>query len=74
MCNSSFVRVGNSAKKQKNNLINEALFTLDEEKALYNTYVIVAKDVETALNNKDYKQLLIKCRNLLNQSIISLIK
>ena len=26
-----------------------------KKKALYNTYVAVAKDVETALNNKDYK-------------------
>lgn len=60
----AFVRVGNISKKAENNLINEALFTLDEEKALYNTYVIVAKDVETALNNKDYKTAIDKMQEL----------
>lgn len=28
----AFVRVGNISKKAENNVINEALFTLDEEK------------------------------------------
>lgn len=60
----AFVRVGNISKKAENNVINEALFTLDEEKALYNTYVVVAKDVETALNNKDYKTAIDKMQEL----------
>ena len=60
----AFVRVGNISKKAENNVINEALFTLDEEKALYNTYVTVAKDVETALNNKDYKTAIDKMQEL----------
>lgn len=60
----AFVRVGNISKKAENNVINEALFTLDEEKALYNTYVAVAKDVETALNNKDYKTAIDKMQEL----------
>lgn len=60
----AFVRVGNISKKAENNVINEALFTLDEEKALYNIYVAVAKDVETALNNKDYKTAIDKMQEL----------
>lgn len=60
----AFVRVGNISKKAENNVINEALFTLDEEKVLYNTYVAVAKDVETALNNKDYKTAIDKMQEL----------
>lgn len=60
----AFVRVGNISKKAENNVINEALFTLDEEKALYNTYVAVDKDVETALNNKDYKTAIDKMQEL----------
>lgn len=60
----AFVRVGNISKKAENNVINEALFTLDEEKALYNTYVAVANDVETALNNKDYKTAIDKMQEL----------
>lgn len=60
----AFVRVGNISKKAENNVINKALFTLDEEKALYNTYVVVAKDVETALNNKDYKTAIDKMQEL----------
>ena len=60
----AFVRVGNISKKAENNVINEALFTLDEEKALYNAYVAVAKDVETALNNKDYKTAIDKMQEL----------
>ena len=60
----AFVRVGNISKKAENNVINEALFTLDEEKDLYNTYVAVAKDVETALNNKDYKTAIDKMQEL----------
>lgn len=60
----AFVRVGNISKKAENNVINEALFTLDEEKALYNTYVAVTKDVETALNNKDYKTAIDKMQEL----------
>lgn len=60
----AFVRVGNISKKAENNVINEALFTLDEEQALYNTYVAVAKDVETALNNKDYKTAIDKMQEL----------
>lgn len=60
----AFVRVGNISKKAENNLINDALFTLDEEKALYNTYVVVAKNVETALDNKDYKTAIDKMQEL----------
>ena len=60
----AFGRVGNISKKAENNVINEALFTLDEDKALYNTYVVVAKDVETALNNKDYKTAIDKMQEL----------
>ena len=60
----AFVRVGNISKKAENNVINEALLTLDEEKALYNTYVTVAKDVETALNDKDYKTAIDKMQEL----------
>lgn len=60
----AFVRVGNISKKAENNVINEALFTLDEEKVLYNTYVAVAKDVENALNNKDYKTAIDKMQEL----------
>lgn len=60
----AFVRVCNISKKAENNVINEALFTLDEEKALYNIYVAVAKDVETALNNKDYKTAIDKMQEL----------
>ena len=60
----AFVRVGNISKKAEITTIDESLFALDEEKALYSAYVEVAKTLETALTNKDYKVAIDKIQTL----------
>ena len=60
----AFVRVGNISKKAEITTIDESLFALDEEKALYSAYVEVAKTLETALANKDYKVAIDKIQTL----------
>ena len=60
----AFVRVGNISKKAEIITIDESLFALAEEKALYSAYVEVAKTVETALANKDYKVAIDKIQTL----------
>ncbi|MBM6833883.1 glycine--tRNA ligase subunit beta [Megamonas hypermegale] len=50
----AFVRVNNISKKAENTTINPALFTLDEEKALYETYGTVESKVHDAIVKVDY--------------------
>lgn len=60
----AFVRVGNISKKAESETINPELFALAEEKALYEAYEIVAKEVQTALNANDYKVAIDKMQTL----------
>ena len=60
----AFVRVGNISKKAEFETINPELFALAEEKALYEAYETVAKEVQTALNANDYKVAIDKMQTL----------
>lgn len=50
----AFVRVNNISKKAENVIMNPALFTLDAEKALYETYGAVEDKVHAAVVRADY--------------------
>lgn len=52
----AFVRVGNISKKAEDTNIDESLFALDEEKALYQAYSEVNGEVADALAKGEYKQ------------------
>jgi len=50
----AFVRAGNLAKKAETEGMAEALFTVPEEKALYQAYVSTASALESLLKGQDY--------------------
>ena len=50
----AFVRAGNLAKKAETEGMEEALFTVPEEKALYQAYVSTASAMESLLKGQDY--------------------
>lgn len=52
----AFVRVNNISKKAQNTIINPALFTVNEETTLYNTYKTIAQNVQTAIATQNYKE------------------
>ena len=50
----AFVRVGNLAQKAETAAMDEARFTLPEEKALYAAYTVAAASVHTCIAGQDY--------------------
>lgn len=50
----AFVRAANLAKKAESNVMDEALFTTDEEKSLYQVYTSTASSVDSLVEGHDY--------------------
>lgn len=50
----AFVRAANLAKKAESNAMDEALFTTDEEKSLYQVYTSTASSVDSLVEGHDY--------------------
>ncbi len=60
----AFVRVGNISKKAVNTEMNADLFTLDEEKALYDAFAAIEADIKNNLTAGDYKEAIDKLQTL----------